>query len=134
MASTANESEIDTSLRHLNSTGPSIQFTIERGNDEKMAFWIHSYVYKIIDKRLNTDVYRKPTSTAEHLSFHLHHPRSHKKTVARILFERAESLTSNHIAWDNEHHYVLDVLKGNNNSPNFRHDCLKASVFAVFVW
>ena len=78
--------------------------------------------------RLETDVYRKPTHTDQYLSFYSHHPRSHKKSFARTLFQRAESLTSNRVARDNERDYVLNALRGNNYPQNFLNDCLRAPV------
>ena len=55
---------------------------------------------------METDVHRKPTHTDKYLSFNSHHPRSHKKSVATTLLQRAESLTSNSVARDNERQYV----------------------------
>ena len=81
MASAVNESKIDILLQHLNSIEPSIQFTVERENDGKLAF-LDTHVPRNINGRLETDVYRKPTHTDKYLSFYAHHPRSHKKSIA----------------------------------------------------
>ena len=99
-----------TLLQHLNSIEPSIRFTVEQENDGKLGF-LDTHVYRNIDGRFETDVYRKPTHTDKYLSFYSHYPRCHKKSVARTLFQRAESLTSNHVARDNERDYVLNVLR-----------------------
>ena len=101
MAFAVYEIEIDTLFQHLNSIEPSIQFAVERESNGKLAF-LDTYIYRNIDGQLKTSVYRKPTPTDKYLSFYSHHLRSHKKSVARTLFQRAESLTSNCIAGHNE--------------------------------
>ena len=55
VASAVNESKIDILLQHLNSIEPSIQFTVERENDGKLAF-LDSHVHRNINGRLETDV------------------------------------------------------------------------------
>ena len=101
VASAVNESKIDILLQHLNSIEPSTQFLVERENNGKLAF-LYTHVRRNINGRLETDVYRKPTHTDKYLSFYSHHPRSHKKSVGRTLFQGAESLTSNCAAKDIE--------------------------------
>ena len=54
-----------------------------------------------------------------------HHPRSHKKSVVTTLFQRAENLTSNNDARENECQYVTNILKKNNYPKSFLHDCLR---------
>ena len=88
--------------------------------------WEIDVLYRNMERPRGTGVYCNATHTNKCLSFYSHHPRSHKKSVARTLFERAESLTSNRFARDNERDYVFNVLKGNNHSQNFLTDCLKA--------
>ena len=113
MASAVNESKMDILLQHLNSIEPPIQFTVERENDGILAF-LDTHVHQNINGRLETDVYCRPTHTDKYLSFYSHNPRSHKKSVVRTLFQRAESLASNHVARDNEQDYILNILRGNN--------------------
>ncbi|XP_028407835.1 uncharacterized protein LOC114530413 [Dendronephthya gigantea] len=127
VASAVNKNEIDNLLKHLNSIEPSIQFTVERESEGKLAF-LDTYVHRNIEGQLETDVYRKPTHTDKYLSFYSHHPKSHKKSVAKTLFQRAESLPSNRVARDNERDYVLSVLRENNYPRNFLNDCLKSPV------
>ena len=106
MTCAVNESKIGILLQHLNSIEPSIQFTVERENDGKLAF-LDTHVCRNINGGLETDVYPKSTHTGKYLSFYLHHPRSHKKSVARTSFQKAESLPSNPVARNNERDYVL---------------------------
>ena len=124
--SAVSENEIDVLLQHLNSIEPSIQFTVERETGRKLAF-LDTCVHRTIEGKLETDVYRKPTHTDKYLSFNSHHPRSHKKSVATTLLQRAESLTSNSVARDSERQYVINVLKENNYPKNFLYDCLRRS-------
>ena len=88
MISAVSENEIDVLLQHLNSIKPSIQFTVERETDRKLAF-LDTCVRRTIEGKLETDVYRKPTHTDKYLSFNSHHPRCHKKSVATIFLQRA---------------------------------------------
>ena len=76
-------------------------------------------------KAFQGEFYRKPTHTDKCLSFNSHHPGSHKKSVVTTLFQRAENLTSNNDARENERQYVTNVLKENNNPKSFLHDCLR---------
>ena len=63
--------------------------------------------------------------TDKYLSFNSHHPRSHKISVVTTLFQRAENLTSNNDAKENECQYVTNILKENNYAKNFLYDCLR---------
>ena len=56
-----------------------IQFTVQRETDGKLPF-LDTCVQKITDRKLET---------VKYLSFHSHHPRSHKKFVVTTLFQRA---------------------------------------------
>ena len=96
--------------------------------NRKLAF-LDTCVHGTIEGKLETDVYRKPTRTNKYLSFNSHHPRSHKKSMATTLLQRAESLTSNSVARDNERQYVItgNVLTENNYPKNFLYDCLRRS-------
>ena len=124
--------EIDVLLQHLNSIEPSIQFTVERETDRKLAF-LDTCAHRTIKGKLETDVYRKSTHTDKYLLFNSHHPRSHKMSVATTLLSRAESLTSNSVARDNERQYVINVLKENNYPKNFLKECLRRSALTIIV-
>ena len=111
-------------MQHLNSIEPSIQFTVERDTDGKLPF-LDTCVQRTTDGKLETVVYRKPTHTDKYLSFNSYHARSHKKSVVTTLFQRAENLTSNNDARENECQYVTNVLKENNYPKSFLYDCLR---------
>ena len=108
--SAVSQDEIVVLLQHLNSIEPSIQFTVERETNGKLPF-LDTYVQRTTDGKLETVVYRKPTHTDKYLSFNSHHPRSHKRSVVTTLFQRAENLTSNNDARENECQYVTNILK-----------------------
>ncbi len=124
--SAVSENEIDVLLLHLNSIVLSIHFTVERETGRKLTF-LDICVHRTIEGSWKLMFYCKPTYTEKYLSFNLHHPRSHKKSVATTLLQRAESLTSNSVARDNERQYVINVLKENNHPKNFLYDCLRRS-------
>jgi hypothetical protein len=107
--------EIDILLQHLNSFELSIQFTVKREINGHLAF-LDLNVHRTVEGKLETDVYRKPTHTDKYLSYNSHHQVSHKRSVAKTLLQRAESLPSNSDSQANEHEYVLNVL-GENNYP-----------------
>ena len=103
--SAVSQNEIVVLLQHLNPIEPSLQFTVERETDGKLPF-LDTCVQRTTDGKLETVVYRKPTHTDKYLSISSHHPRSHKKSVVTTLFQRAENLTSNNDARENECQYV----------------------------
>jgi hypothetical protein len=125
--SAVSRNEIDILLQHLNSIEPSIQFTAEREINEHLAF-LDLNVHRTVEGKLETDVYRKPTHTDKYLSHDSHHPVSHKRSVAKTLLQRAESLLSNSDSQANEREYVLNVLWENDYPKRFLNDCLRSPV------
>jgi hypothetical protein len=93
---------------------------IEREINGHLDFNVH----RTVEGKLETDVYRKPTHTDEYLSYDSHHPVSNKRSVAKTLLQRAESLPSNSDSQANEREYVLNIL-GENDYLN---DCLRSPV------
>ncbi len=79
---------------------------MERETNGDLAF-LDLNVYRTIEGKLETAVYRKPTHTDKYLSYNSHHPVSHKKSVAKTLLQRAEHLPSNSDSQANEREYVL---------------------------
>jgi hypothetical protein len=78
--------------------------------------------------KLETDVYRKPTHTDKYFSYDSHHPVSHKRSVAKTLLQRAESLPSNSDSQVIEREYVLNVLGENDYPKRFLNDFLRSPV------
>ena len=65
------DEEVARFQRHLNRQSPSIQFTMEREKEGRIAF-LDVLVSKDGD-RLSTTVYRKPTHSDRYIPFHSHH-------------------------------------------------------------
>ena len=70
------------------------------------------------DASLSTSVYRKPTHTDRYLQHSSHHPVNQKVSVARTLFSRANSITSNNEKKIQEFHQITKTLKNNGFSSN----------------
>jgi hypothetical protein len=68
------------------------------------------------------------TCTDKYLSYDSHHPVSHKRSVAKTLLQRAESLPSNSDSQANERKCVLKVLGENDYPKSFLNDCLRPAV------
>jgi hypothetical protein len=95
--------------------------------DGHLAF-VDLNVHRTVEGKLETDVYRKPTQTDKYLSYNSHHPVGHKRSVAKNLLQRAESLPSNSDSQANEREDVLNVLGENNYPKRFLNDCLRSPV------
>ena len=86
-------------------------------------------MHRTVEGKLETDVYRKPTHTDKYLSYDSHHPVSHKRSVAKTLLQRAESLPSNSDSQANEREYVLNILGENDYPKRFLNNCLRSPVY-----
>jgi hypothetical protein len=76
---------------------------------------------------LNND-YEAQSNCNKYLSYDFHHPVSHKRSVAKTLLQRAESLQSNSDSQANEREYVLNILGDNDYPKRFLNDCLRSPV------
>ena len=88
---------VDSFLQHLNSQQPSIRFTMETENDNKIAF-LDASVSREPDGRLTTSVYRKPTHTNQYLAYDSHHPQSVKRGIVKCLYDRAKRPVTKHLS------------------------------------
>ena len=104
--------EIEEFHSHLNSIEPSIQFTKEIQQDNKLPF-LDINLMKEDDGTISTSVYRKKTHTDQYLQFSSHHPIAHKQAVIRTLFTRASRLSSSLIHRASEERHVVAALQGN---------------------
>ena len=109
--------EVDKFHHHINSIEETIQFTIEKESESKLAF-LDVLVSHSPDKTLNTTVYRKPTHTDKYLDFHSNHPIAHKLAVIRTLNHRAHNLPSSPSAIDEEEVRVAQALEMNGYPRN----------------
>ncbi len=75
---------------HLNSIEPSIDFTHELEEQQKLPF-LDLLIKHDPDGTLSTTVYRKKTHTDKYLDFRSHHPLAHKLAVVQTLHNRANT-------------------------------------------
>ncbi|XP_068707805.1 uncharacterized protein [Montipora foliosa] len=88
---TLDRGNVDSFLQHLNNQQPSIRFTMETGNDYKLAF-LDTAVSREPEGRLTTSVYRKPTHTDQYLAYDSHHPKSVKRGIGARQTSRNKTL------------------------------------------
>ena len=79
--------------QHLNSIEPSIQFGYEIEQNNQLPF-LDILLNRQDNGSILTSVFGKSTHTDLYLHFNSHHLQSHKQSVVRTLFSRAESLSS----------------------------------------
>ena len=106
------EKSIQSFLGHLNSIESTINFTVEIESENKKAF-LDTEITHQGNGSLSTTVYRKKTHTDQYLSFHSHHPISHKIAVVNTLYSRAESICSTEQELEKERIHVKKVLRNN---------------------
>ena len=116
---------VDVFLQHLNSQQPSIRFTMEIENNNKIAF-LDTSVYREPDGRLTTSVYRKPTHTDQYLAYDSHHPRSVKRGIVKCLYDRAKRLVTKPSVIAGEKKHLSSVLVSNGYPSSFVQKITKA--------
>ena len=80
--------------KHLNSISSSITFTLEREQNQSLAF-LDVKVTRNKDNNISTTIYKKPTHTNRYLQFDSHHPKHHKFAVAKTLHNRINTHVTN---------------------------------------
>ena len=105
-------------LKHLNSQQPTIRFTMETENDNKIAF-LDASVSREPDDRLTTSVYRKPTHTDQYLAYDSHHPQSVKRGIVKCLYDRAKRLVTKPSVICAEKKHLSSVLVSNGYPSSF---------------
>ena len=105
-------------LQHLNNQQPSIRFTMETENKNKLAF-LDTAVSREPDGRLTTSVYRKPTYTDQYLAYDSHHPQSVKRGIVKCLYERAKRLVTKPSVISEEKKHPSSVLVSNGYPFSF---------------
>ena len=86
------QEDVQILLDHVNSIRPSIQFTIEKQQDNKLPF--HDVLVKRTEQGFRSSVYRKPNFTGQYLNFNSRHPYTAKKGIVRCLQHRAKTISS----------------------------------------
>ena len=110
--------KVDDFLQHLNNQQPSIRFTMETENNNKLAF-LDTAVSREPDGRLTTSVYRKPTHTDQYLAYDSHHPQSVKRGIVKCLYERAKRLVTKPSVISEEKKHLSSVLVSNGYPFSF---------------
>ena len=94
------QEDVQTLLDHVNSIRPSIQFTMEKEQDNKFPFL--DVLVTRTEQGFRSSVYRKPTFTGQYLNFNSHHPYTEKKGIVRCLQHRAKTISSDTDAYQEE--------------------------------
>ena len=116
---------VDSFLQHLNSQQPTIRFTMETENDNKISF-LEASVSREPDGRLTTSVYRKPTHTDQYLAYDSHHPQSVKCGIVKCLYDRAKRLVTKPSVISAEEKHLSSVLVSNGYPSSFVQKISKA--------
>ncbi len=102
---------------HINSVDINIKFTKEEMLDNKLPF-LDCAIRVGEDRRIQVEVYRKPTHTDQHLLLDSHHPLEQKLGVIRTLQHRAECIPTFPEAREQENNHIKRALKKCGN-PNW---------------
>ena len=108
----------DNFLSHLSQQHPSIRFTMETENNNKIAF-LDSLVTREPDGKLLTSVYRKRTHTDQYLAYDSHRPQSVKRGIVKCLHDRAKHIITKPSGTAKEKKYLSTVLVANGYPPSF---------------
>ena len=76
----------------MNSIRPSLQFTMEKEQDNKLPFF--DVLVTRTEQGFRSSVYCKPTFIGQYLNFNSHHPYKVKKGIVRCLQHRAKTINS----------------------------------------
>ena len=106
------QEDVQILLEHVNSIWPSIQFTTEKEQDNKLPFL--NVLVTHTEQGIRSSVYRKPTFTGQYLNFNSHHPYTVKKGIVRCLQHQAKTISSDTDAYQEEMISVRHNLHRNN--------------------
>ena len=106
------QEDVQILLDHVNSIRPSIQFSMEKKQDNKLLFLEVSVTRT--QQGFRSSVYRKPTLTGPYLNFNSHHPSTVKKGMVRCLQHQAKIISSDTDAYQEEMISLKDNLHRNN--------------------
>ena len=76
-------------LQHLNNQHPGILFRWEI-EDEKCLPFLDMLISCVLNGRLSTNIYRKPTHTDRYLAYNSHHPQTAKFSVVDSLLKHCD--------------------------------------------
>ena len=107
------QEDVQILLGHVNSIRPSIQFAMEKEQDNKLLFL--DVLVTRTEQGLRSSVYRKPTFTGQYLNFNSHHRYTVKKGIVRCLQHRAKTISSDTDAYQE----VMIRLRHNLHRNNY---------------
>ena len=99
-------------LDHVNSIRPTIQFTMEKEQDNKLPFL--DVLVTCTEQGFRSSVYCKPTFTRQYFNFNSHHPYTVKKGIVYCLQHRAKTISSDTDAYQEEMISLRNNLHRNN--------------------
>jgi uncharacterized protein (UPF0335 family) len=85
--SNGNDNDLQAFLDHMNNLAPTIKFTMEKEENNKLPF-LDVMIQKHRDT-IQTSVYRKPTHTGQYLNFTSNHSSNTKHGIIKTLVDRA---------------------------------------------
>ena len=106
------QEDVQILLDHVNSIWPSIQFTMEKEQDNKLPFL--DVLVTCTEQGFRSSVYRKPTFTGQYLNFNSHHPYTVKKGIVRCLQHWAKTISCDTDAYQEEMISLRHNLHRNN--------------------
>ena len=106
------QEDVQTLLDHMNSILPSIQFTMEKEQGNKLPFL--GVLVTCTEQRFRSYVYHKPTFTREYLNFNSHHPYTVQKGIVRCLQHWAKTISSDTDVYQEEMISLSHNLHRNN--------------------
>ena len=106
------QEDVQILLDHVNSIWPSIQFTMDKEQDNKLPFL--NVLVTCREQRFRSSVYCKPTFTWQYLNFNSHHSYMVKKGIVHCLQHRAKTISSDSDAYQEEMISLRHNLHHNN--------------------
>ena len=94
------QEDVQILVDHVNSIRPSIQFTMEKEQDNKLPFL--DVLVTCTEQGFRSSVYCKLTFTGQYLNFNFHHPYTVKKGIVCCLQHRAKTISSDTDAYQEE--------------------------------
>ena len=86
------QEDVQILLDLVNSIQPSIQFSMEKEQDNKLPFL--DVLVTCTEQGFRSSLYHKPTFTGQSLNLNSHHPYTRKKGIVRCLQHRAKTISS----------------------------------------
>ena len=87
-------------LDHVNSVEPSIQFTMEKEQDNRLSF--QDVLITLTEQGFKSSVYQKPNFTRQYLNFNSHYPYKVKKGIVYCLQHQPKVISCDSDAYQEE--------------------------------